>query len=722
MEDKCKTGRVTIPTDLDVVPETLEILKKWGADAIRDCDGTDFPQELKNADAKIYSTYYTTRKDNAWAKANPDEVQQCYIMTGFYTAPGNTVTIPLMKGISPELMKVNDHDDITRWWEVMDRSTGQPVPPEQWSYADGSVTVQAVPFHEYTVSFLAYLIWDPVHMYNATTNGWTNFEHQITFDVRQPKTHKYSMERLRKFIAEHPYVNVIRYTTFFHQFTLIFDELKREKFVDWYGYSASVSPYILNQFEQEVGYKFRPEYIIDQGYYNNQYRVPSKEYRDFQAFQRREVAKLAKEMVDITHECGCEAMMFLGDHWIGTEPFMPEFKTIGLDAVVGSVGSGVTLRMISDIKGVRYTEGRLLPYFFPDVFTEGGDPIGEARTNWMKARRAILRSPLDRIGYGGYLKLASNWPGFIDEIQNVVGEFRQIHENMQGTKSYVAPFKVAILNCWGHQRKWMSNQVHHSIYHRETYSAEGVLECLSGMPFDVEFINFDDVRSGIPKDIGVIINVGDAYTAFSGAENWIDEKVVTAIRKFVDEGGGFIGVGEPTACQHQGRYFQLSDVMGVDREMGFSLSTDKYNTCDPHHFILEDESFTGKIDFGEGTSRIYAQGKHYQILAQDGEYSQLVVNEYGKGHSVYFAGLPYSPQNCRILLRAIYYAAGMPEEMKHYYVTNVDTEVTVFPETKRIAVINNADAEEKTDLYIKGHLIDSLTLAPREMRWVDDAE
>ena len=116
-----------------------------------------------------------------------------------------------------------------------------------------------------------------------------------------------------------------------------------------------------------------------------------------------------------------------------------------------------------------------------------------------------------------------------------------------------------------------------------------MLECLSGMPFDVEFIDFDDIRSGIPKDIGVIINVGDAYTAFSGAENWIDEKVVTAIRKFVDEGGGFIGVGEPTACQHQGRYFQLSDVMGVDREMGFSLSTDKYNTCDPHHFILEDD-------------------------------------------------------------------------------------------------------------------------------------
>ena len=82
--------------------------------------------------------------------------------------------------------------------------------------------------------------------------------------------------------------------------------------MDWYGYSASVSPYILEQFEKEAGYRFRPEYIIDQGYYNNQYRVPSKEFKDFQAFQRRGVAKIAKEMVDITHEYGKEAMMFLG--------------------------------------------------------------------------------------------------------------------------------------------------------------------------------------------------------------------------------------------------------------------------------------------------------------------------------------------------------------------------------------------------------------------------
>ena len=563
MDEIRKTGRVTIPTDLDVVPETLEILKKWGADAIRDCDGTDFPQQLKDADAKIYSTYYTTRKDNAWAKANPDEVQQCYIMTGFYTAPGDTVTIPLMKGISPELMQVNTNDDITRWWEVMDRTTGQPVPPEQWSYADGSVTVQAVPFHEYTVSFLAYLIWDPVHMYNATTNGWTNFEHQITFDVRQPKTHKYSMERLRKFIAEHPYVNVIRYTTFFHQFTLIFDELKREKFVDWYGYSASVSPYILNQFEQEVGYKFRPEYIIDQGYYNNQYRVPSKEFRDFQAFQRREVAKLAKEMVDITHACGCEAMMFLGDHWIGTEPFMPEFKTIGLDAVVGSVGNGSTLRLISDIEGVKYTEGRFLPYFFPDTFHEGGDPVREAKENWVTARRAILRKPIDRIGYGGYLKLALQFPEFVDYVESVCNEFRELYENIKGTTPYCVK-RVAVLNCWGKMRAWGCHMVHHALYYKQNYSYAGVIEMLSGAPFDVKFISFEDIKNDphLLDSLDVIINVGDADTAHTGGIWWEDPEISSAIRKFVWNGGGFIGVGEPSGHPYQGHIFQLASCVG----------------------------------------------------------------------------------------------------------------------------------------------------------------
>ncbi|MEF2765059.1 MAG: 1,3-beta-galactosyl-N-acetylhexosamine phosphorylase [Mediterraneibacter sp.] len=713
-------GRVTIPTDVDVVPETLELLKRWGADAIRDCDGTDYPEELKNVDAKVYSTYYTTRKDNAWAKANPDEIQQMYIMTPFYTAVSDEVSIHLMNHLYPDMLKVNDHDDITRWWEVIDRTTGEVVPVSEWSYDSetGDVTIHnAKAFHDYTVSFLAYIMWDPVHMYNAVTNGWTNFEKQITFDVRQPKTHKYSMERLRKFIKDNPHVDVIRYTTFFHQFTLIFDELAREKYVDWYGYSASVSPYILEQFEKEVGYKFRPEFIIDQGYMNNPYRIPSKEFTDFQAFQRREVAKLAKEMVDITHEGGKEAMMFLGDHWIGMEPFMDEFKTIGLDAVVGSVGNGSTLRLISDIEGVKYTEGRLLPYFFPDVFHEGGDPVKEAKVNWVTARRAILRKPIDRIGYGGYLKLALQFPEFVDYVESVCNEFRELYDNIKGTTPYCIK-KVAVLNCWGKMRAWGNHMVHHAIYHRETYSYAGIIEALSGAPFDVKFISFDDIRNNpaILDDIDVLLNVGDADTAYTGGDNWTDETIVTAVKKFIYNGGGFIGVGEPAAHQHEGHFFQLATVMGVEKELGFTLNYDKYNWEEHDHFIKED--CTKDIDFGEGEKNIFAY-EGTEILVQRNKEVQMAVNEFGKGRTVYISGLPYSFENSRVLYRSIIWASHDEENLHKWFSTNFNVEVHAYVKNGKYCVVNNTYELQSTTVYKGDGTSFDLDLDANEIIWYE---
>ena len=51
---------------------------------------------------------------------------------------------------------------------------------------------------------MAYLIWDPVHMYNSVINDWKDVEHQIPFDVRQPKTHAYTMRRLREYLEKPP--------------------------------------------------------------------------------------------------------------------------------------------------------------------------------------------------------------------------------------------------------------------------------------------------------------------------------------------------------------------------------------------------------------------------------------------------------------------------------------------------------------------------------------
>ena len=718
-KDNRLTGRVTIPTDVDVVSDTLKLMERWGADALRDCDGTDFPEALRSTGAKVYATYYTTRKDNDWARQNPDEVQQCYIMTGFHTATASELRIPLMQGVSPELMQVNTRDDIHRWWEVMDRTEGTVVDTAQWSYADGAVTIHgAKPYHEYTVSFLCYLIWDPVHMYNAIVNGWKDFEHQITFDVRQPKTHAFSLKRLRAFLESHPYVKVVRYTTFFHQFTLVFDELKRQKYVDWYGYSASVSPYILEQFEKEVGYPFRPEYIVDQGYYNNQYRVPSREYLDFQAFQRREVAALAREFVDITHEYGREAMMFLGDHWIGTEPYMPEFAGIGLDAVVGSVGNGSTLRLISDIPGVKYTEGRFLPYFFPDTFHEGGDPVGEARDNWLTARRAILRKPIDRIGYGGYLKLACQFPEFLDYVESVCNEFRQLYQNIQGGRP-VCLKRVAVLNCWGKARSWGCHMVHHALYQKENYSYAGVIEALSGAPFDVSFISFEDIgkQPDLLNRLDVLICVGDGDTAHTGGRWWENAQVASAIRGFVLQGGGFIGVGEPSGHQYQGHYLQLASVLGVEKETGFTLGYGKFNQQEhPDHFLLEDAS--EPVNFGEGKKGVYALEGTHVLIKRDGDV-QLSVNDAGRGRAVYVSGLPYSPHNARLLHRAVMWASHAEEELRRWFSENPAVDVHAYEGSRKYCVVNNSAEAQSTTVYRDDGSSFPLALTPGGIEWFD---
>src|SRR5699024_1286278 len=160
---------------------------------------------------------------------------------------------------------------------------------------------------------------------------------------------------------------------------------------------------------------------------------------------------------------------------------------------------------------------------------------------------------------------------------------------------------------------------------------------------------------GVPRDVDVILNVGDAGTAFSGGEHWQDARVVSAIRAWVDAGGGFIGVGEPSAVHDGGRYFQLANVLGVDKELGFSLSTNKYftNVADTH-FITED---SGELDFGEGMKNVYCLREDTEIIATDDGDIQLAAGSFGAGRSVYFSGLPYSHNNTRALMRAMYYAA-----------------------------------------------------------------
>ena len=55
-------GRVTIPTDESFVEGTKVIAAKWGADAVRDCDGTSLPANAKELGKAYYHRSYSLNR------------------------------------------------------------------------------------------------------------------------------------------------------------------------------------------------------------------------------------------------------------------------------------------------------------------------------------------------------------------------------------------------------------------------------------------------------------------------------------------------------------------------------------------------------------------------------------------------------------------------------------------------------------------------------------
>ena len=719
-------GGITIPTDESFAEGTKKIAALWGADAVRDCDGTELPKNVKELAEKVYNTYFIVRGDNEWAEAHPEEAHRTFLMSARNLAESNTLQIDPMQGYFAQQIQP-DWENLS-CWEVYDRTSGEKHGDWERNGNTGRILVKnARPMHEYTVNFMAKVLWHPVQIYNYLTNNWT-CPKQKMYDPAFPNTAEYIEKHMEEWCSAHPETNVVRFTTFLYQFTLIFNEKGKEKYVDWFGYGLSTSPALLQAFEKEYGYALCSEDFVRAGNYNSPFRNPDKKFLDWMDFVQRKVSGTVRRLVDIVHSHGKEAMMFLGDDWIGAEPYGRYFQDMDLDAVVGSVGGGVTVRMLSEIPHVKYREGRFLPYFFPDTFFEGNEEnaVAELNRNWTTARRALLRKPFDRMGFGGYLSLAAKFPKFVKRAGEICEEFRSII----GTAGKYEPYcglTVAVLNAWGSLRSWQSHMVAHELWYQQIYSYQGILEALSGLAVNVKFISFDEVlQKGIDKDIDVIINAGDAYTAYSGGAYWNNEKLVETLRAWVREGHGFIGVGEPTAYAKGGRYFQLADILGVDKELGFTLGEDKYNIQKTAHFITED--VTGEIDYGEGMKNIYAlDGTQVLDIAFSDRFRRnvnvgevkLAANDYGKGRGVYIAGLPYSAQNARLLYRAMFWSAHKEAEMRRAYSSAPDTECSYYPELGRYAVVNNSDADRETVLYEIQGKSRNLPIPRGKMVWTD---
>ena len=695
------TGSFTLPGESGYEKLTLELQKKWGADCIRDSDGTQLSDEITGSGVPIYSTICLIRSINSWAREHTEFLQRNFLMSKPVMAEGGTVEIRPLQGYFTQQFIINPDDPVSLW-QVYDRTSGREH--TDWDWDGEKVTVRnACPYHLYTVNFLATRIWEEISMYNHITNDWGDREHLMAVEPRYPETQKALLDFLDGWLKAHPHTGVVRLTSMFYNFTWIWGSSSRQRDIlsDWGSYDFTVNPVSLSEFEKEYGYKMTSEDFINMGRHNPTHNPPTKKLRDWIEFTGRFVRSFGRQCVDLVHAYGKKAYVFYDDSWIGIEPWSGHFGEFNFDGLIKCVFNAFEARLCAGVKEVKIHELRLHPYLFPTglggepTFAPGGHPERDARRFWACVRRALLRVKIDRIGLGGYLHLTQGFPEFNDEIARIADEFRLLKSLHEKGAPWVCGIKIGILQSWGSLRTW--NCAGHMHEHPEL-PLNHIHEALAGLPVELRSVSLEEVKqSGVPKGIDVLINAGREGDAWSGGDIWKDADLKANIYKFVLSGGGFIGVKEPGCVRNEMRAFALADILGVDLEQGATICKGKYAfDVTREHFItrgLPAPAFTN------ATKGVYALDGDTKVLYADGDNVTAAATERKKGRTVYLSGFNYDFNNTRLLYRAILWAAHKESLENTYATANPACECACFEESNTLIVINNAETTETTKVF-----------------------
>ncbi len=709
-------GGFTLPGEAGYEKLTLEMARKWGADVIRDSDGTKLSPEIVEAGYRIYSTICIIREHNAFAEAHPDSQQQSFLSSDPVTATGDTLEIEPLAGYFDEQFQLNDSPEAMAYWQVWDRTADRLIPVSDWSYAAGKIQVRnCVPFHRYTASVMVFRIWEEINMYNHTTNHWTT-EHLRQLDPRHPEAWAYLQQWLRDWCEKNPDTNVVRLTSLFYNFVWIFgsDMRRRTRFVDWASYDYTVSPAALKAFEETYGYALTAEDFIQKGRLQATHRVPTENKRKYMDMIQRFVAEKARTLVQIIHEYGMQAYVFYDDSWVGMEPYGPYFPQVGFDGLIKCVFSGFECRLCAGAQ-VPVHEIRFHPYLFPvglgglPTFSEGGHPEKDAMDYWLHVRRALVRQCVDRIGLGGYLHLTIGQDAFNDMIEQMAVDFRKLHNLHEAGAPADLPITVGVLHRWGSLRSWtLSGHFHET----DGNILIHINEALSGLPVKVRFLSFEDVKAGKLNGINVLINAGREGDAWSGGEIWRDPEIVSEITRFVYEGGALIGAGEPSAAEGGDTRLALASVLGVDLDKG------EYACHMPWSYEKETSPIRLEKEAVTKTEGIRLVCPDTSVYLDEGGTPKLTVRSFGKGKAAYLGGFVYSPGAARMLLDLLLFLTGTDGALAGVS-DNPAVEVGYFPDSRILVLMNNSDKEAFTGVrWPKGS--DTWLLEPWELRFVPE--
>ncbi|MCI2049886.1 MAG: 1,3-beta-galactosyl-N-acetylhexosamine phosphorylase [Lachnospiraceae bacterium] len=689
-------GGFTLPGESGKEELTLELAGKWGADVIRDSDGTQLSPRLLDAGYDIYSTICVIRDHNTWAKAHPDCLQQTFLCTKERIAKKGTLAIRLMEDFFEKQFKINETPEALSYMQVYDRTSETLLSGDVWDYKDGRVLLHdPAPFHAYTVSFLCYRIWEEINMYNHETNHWTS-EPLLPIDPRKEETRDFLLQWMENWCQTHPQTDVVRFTSLFYNFVWIWgsSEKNRNIFTDWGSYDFSVSDRALSDFEKERGYALTAEDFINRGNLQVTHMPPTQHKLDYMDFTQKFVASFGSKLVDIVHRAGKKAYVFYDDSWIGVEPYGPYFQSIGFDGIIKCVFSAFEARMCAGVP-VETHELRLHPYLFPvglggaPTFMKGGNPTRDAKEYWRNVRRGILRQKIDRLGLGGYLHLVQDFPDFVDYMEKILDEFRKIRALHDEGTVWTYPITVGVLHSWGNFRPWtLSGHFHETYMHTLIH----INEALAGLPVGVRFLSFEDIRGGVPADIDVMINAGRMGSAWSGGAAWQDAETVASVMKWTWEGGVFLGVEEPSAVEGYYDVFRMAKVLGVDEDLGARVCHGKPAAAEtPEKGLIPEGTRLIARD------NVYLTEEDARVLAAVDGRPAVVSHGFGKGKGIYLGGFQYSPTDARFLLNLLLWATGKGMDNK-YLTDDPHMECAYYPASKMLVVINDSAERRETDI------------------------
>ena len=703
-------GGFTLPGEAGFEKLTLELARKWGADVIRDSDGTKLSGEIVEAGYRIYSTICIIREHNAFALAHPDAQQQTFLSSDPVMALSDSTEIRLLDGYFTEQFEINECPESLRYWQAWDRTEEKLLPSEDWSYQDGRVVIRNTrPYHQYTVSFLCYRIWEEINMYNHTTNHWTS-EHLRQLDPRNPEAWDYLCRWLDQWCRDNPQTDVVRLTSLFYNFVWIFgsDMRRRNRFTDWASYDFTVSPAALDAFREAYGYALTAEDFIHQGKLQVTHQVPSASKRDYMDFIQRFVAGKARELVRIIHSHGKQAYVFYDDSWVGMEPNGPYFSTVGFDGLIKCIFSGFECRL-NAFADVPVHEIRLHPYLFPvglgglPTFSEGGKPEKDAWQYWVHARRALMRQCVDRIGLGGYLHLTQGYPAFVDCIEEIAHQFRILRALHEEDRPVSLPCRVAVLHTWGRLRAWTCSGHFHETY---MHPLIHVNEALAGLPVDVRFISFEDVLNGALDDVDVVINAGRAGDAWSGGSAWESAELVERLTRFVYEGGTFIGIGEPSAVEGYQTYFRMAHVLGIDEDTGSRVCHGRWT-----YEVREDAGLhICRKALGTRTN-LYLTDGNAAVYADACGVPQMTVHDFGRGKGIYLSDFSEGPEASRMLMSLLMMNRGP----MLYTTDHPCVDCAFFAKSASLVVANGLDQDVEAQVMLPGSTM-KVSLKPMEMK------